>query len=258
MASIIWQRDSQEAIDNPYQYPAEEQFVREAKNLISNLEEKILNKKDFFLFDRSLEKATWMLQIDILFAFKDSIDVMGLKKHRLVGPLIRIIYENLHQVEYLNNGTEKTKKELQDWFNDKSPRHFNNRQYIKETKSSELSDFLKRQYEAYSKLTHRTYKSLLYNYARGGGKNIENSPIEIDYQIWYDEGWPLRQSISMFYAILGLFGKLMVSNFKTYGILTKEEVDEAWNTSMEKKPIPFGYITPEARKLFGLPEEEET
>src|SRR5688572_26523742 len=104
MASIIWERDSQEAIDNPYEYPAEEQFVREAKNLISNLEEKILNKKEFFLFDKSLEKATWMLQIDILFAFKDSIDVMDLKKHRLVGPLIRIMYENLHQIEYLNNG----------------------------------------------------------------------------------------------------------------------------------------------------------
>ena len=83
MASIIWDRDSQEAIDNPYEYPAEEQFIREGKTLISKLEEILLNKKHFHLNDKSLEKATWMLQVDILFAFKDSIEVLDIKKHRL-------------------------------------------------------------------------------------------------------------------------------------------------------------------------------
>jgi hypothetical protein len=31
----------------------------------------------------------------------------------------------------------------------------------------------------------------------------------------------------MFHAILGMFGKLMVANFKSYGILTENEVEEA-------------------------------
>jgi len=255
MSSIIWDRDSQEAIDNPYEYPAEEQFIREAKVLISKLEEIILNKKHFYLNDKSLEKATWMLQIDILFTFKDAIEVLDLKKHRLVGPLIRIMYENLHQIEYLNSGTEKSSQALINWFDNKSPRHFDYREYIKKTKSEELAGFLKRQYEAYSKLTHRTYRSLLYNYAKGSNEKAENSDLE-DYHIWYDEGWPLRQSMSMFYAILGMFGKFMISNFKVYGVLTEGEVEEAWNNSMESKQIPRGYITPEARKMFGLPDEE--
>jgi len=105
-------------------------------------------------------------------------------------------------------------------------------------------------------MTHRTYLSLLYNYARGGNKK-NDSQSQTDFRIWYDEDWPLRQSISMFYAILGWFGKLMISNFKMYGILTKKEVEDAWDKSMEAKQIPKGYLTPEARKMFGLEDEEE-
>ena len=170
--------------------------------------------------------------------------------------MTRIIYENLHQIEYLNSSTEKATKALVDWFDNKSPRHLDYREYIKKTKSKELADFFKLQYEAFSKLTHRTYRSLLYNYAKGEIEKIENSELE-DHRIWYDEGWPLRQSLSMFYAILGMFGNLIVSNFKVYGILTETEVEDAWANSMEAKQIPRGYLTPEAREMFGLPPEEE-
>jgi hypothetical protein len=250
MSSIIWDRDSQEAIDHPYEYPAEEQFVREAKALIINLEDIILEKKHFFLNDKSLEKATWMLQVDVFFAFKDSIEVMDIKKHRLVGPLIRIMYENLHQIEYFNNGTQKSAKALSSWYKNSSPRHFEYREYIDKTKGKSNADFLHRQYDAYSKLTHRTYRSLLYNYGLGAYEDQ-------DQRIWYDEKWPLRQSISMFYAILGMFGKLMIENFKLYGVLTENEVNEAWNNSMELNQIPRGYITPEARIMFGLNQEDD-
>jgi len=251
MASIYWDRDSQEAIDQPYEYPAEEQFVREAKNLIKKLQELLPEKKRFFINDRTLQKATWMLQVDVLFAFKDCIDVMDLKKHRLVGPLIRIMYENLHQVEYLNSGDAKATKALSKWFNNESPSHFDYREYIKKTKSKALSEFLKREYAAFSKLTHRTYRSLLYNYGVGADSLNENTG-KMESFIWYDEEWPLRQSISMFYAIIGTFGTLMTTNFKTYGILTEQEVNEAWNSSMEEIQIPRGYLSPEAKKRFGI------
>lgn len=252
MASIIWDRDSQEAINNPYEYPAEEQFVREAKSLISSLEKLLLNKKNFYLNERTLEKATWMLQVDVLFAFKDCIEILDLKKHRLVGPLVRIIYENLYQIEYLNSSSKAVTKAISDWFENKSPSHNDYRNHIRNTISKEYADFIKDQYTAYSKLTHRTYKSLLYNYALGA-----KSEDLTDSRIWYDENWPLRQSISMFYAIVGMFGKAMMQNLKLYGILTEEEIDNAWNNSIEAKQIPRGYITPEARKMFGLPPEED-
>lgn len=252
MASIIWDRDSQEAINNPYEYLAEEQFVRESKCLIDKLEKLILNKKNFYQNEKSLEKATWMLQVDVLFAFKDSIEVLDLKKHRLVGPLIRLMYENLHQIEYLNSSSKAAPKALSDWFENHSPSHNEYRNHIRNTKNKEHAELIKSQYAAYSKLTHRTYKSLLYNYALGA-KSEEMD----DHRIWYDEICPLRQSISMFYAIIGLFGKEIVQNFKQFGILTEAEVDDAWNNSIEVKQIPRGYITPEARQMFGLSPEEE-
>ncbi len=254
MSSIFWDRDSQEAIDNPYEYPAEEQFVREAKNLTRKLEALLLNKKHFYQTEQTLEKAIWMLQVDVLFTFKDAIEALELKKHRLVGPLIRIMYENMHQIEYLNSGGTRATKALAKWFANESPKHFDYREYIKKTKSPVLADFLRQEYAAFSKMTHRTYRSLLYNYGLGV-KEINPATGAADSFIWYDADWPLQQSISMFYAIVGMFGTLMVSNLKVYGILTPEEVEKAWNDSMEKEQIPRGYLTPEARKMFGLEED---
>lgn len=252
MASLIWHRDSQEAINNPYEYAVEEQFIREANTLVNKLEEALLNKKSFFLYDKSLEKATWMLQTDILFAFKDCLSSLKDKKHRIVGPLLRVMYENNHLIEYLNEDHKNSEKALKDWFNNKSPRHFEYRELINKKKGKEASEFLKSQYEAYSKFTHRTYLSLLYNYAREGNPKMENYSNKKDYKIWYDEDWPLRQSISMYYAILGMFGIQMIENLKIYGVLTKSEIEEIWNSSMEKRQIQFGELTDKAKKMLGI------
>lgn len=252
MASLIWNRDSQEAINNPYEYAAEEQFIREANTLVSKLKEALLDKKSFYLYDKSLEKATWMLQTDTLFAFKDSLDSLKEKKHRIVGPLLRVMYENNHLIEFLNEKHENADKALKDWFDNNSPRHFEYRKLIKKTKGKDQSDFLERQYKSYSKFTHRTYLSLLYNYAREGNPHMEKHSTQKDFKIWYDEDWPLRQSISMYYAILGMFGIQMIENFELYGVLKESDVEEIWNSSMEEKQIQFGELTDEAKKMLGM------
>ncbi|PKG42837.1 hypothetical protein [Psychroflexus sp. MES1-P1E] len=252
MASLIWNRDSQEAINNPYEYAVEEQFIREANNVVSKLESTILKKKTFFLNDKSLDKATWMLQNDVLFAFKDSLYSLKLKKHRIVGPLLRVMYENNHLIVYLNNNHVNSQKTLSEWYDNKSPRHFEYRKLIKETEGEEQSDFLNKQYQAYSKFTHRTYLSLLYNYAREGNPQLDQQSTKKDFKIWYDESWPLRQSISMYYAILGMFGKEMIKNLKCYGVLEREEVDEIWNSSMEQEQVQFGELTAKAKEMLGI------
>ena len=81
---------------------------------------------------------------------------------------------------------------------------------------------------------------------------MQKHSIQKDFKIWYDESWPLRQSISMYYAILGNFGRQMIENLKNYGILENEEVDEIWNSSMEKEQIQFGSLTHEAKKMLGI------
>jgi len=75
MPSFIWDRDPQEAMDNPYEYEAQEQFVREAESIL-NLFSNELGKFDmkFTVDDRSLEKAIWMLQNDALDSLKDILE----------------------------------------------------------------------------------------------------------------------------------------------------------------------------------------
>lgn len=193
-----------------------------------------------------------MLQTDLLFAFKDSLDLLVLKKHRIVGPLLRQIFETIHQIEYLNSNHKNTEKSLIDWFNNKSPRHYEYRNLIKEKYGKDKSVTLKLQYDAYSKFTHRTYLSLLYNYARKDNSIMGKFSTKKNFKIWYDEYWPLRQSISMYYAILGMFGRMMIENFKDYGILQKEEVENIWKLSMESEQILYGSLTDEAKKMLGI------
>ena len=90
MASIIWDRDPQEAVNNPYEYNAQKQFHREAIALTDKLSEKLLNKKKFTRDDRTLEKALWMLQTDALFAFRDAVqllDLIGLMSNHFLADL---------------------------------------------------------------------------------------------------------------------------------------------------------------------------
>src|SRR5665647_1495015 len=105
MASIIWDRDPQEAINNPYEYNAQKQFYREAIALTDKLGKKLRDDFKYALADRSLAKATWMLQTDSLFAFRDCVIMLDQKRHRIVGRLLRDILETVHLIEYFNGQT---------------------------------------------------------------------------------------------------------------------------------------------------------
>jgi hypothetical protein len=241
MASIIWDRDPQEAIDNPYEYNAQKQFHREAIILADKLSETLLNKKEFFLTEKTLEKAIWMLQTDALFSFRDAVQLLDQKKHRVVGRLFRDILESVHLVEYFNSRTPKSKVALNKWFNDVPIMHREFRDFVKMRNGEKDANTKRDAHRILSKFTHRSYKILLYGYALGS-----------DSKIFYDEGWSLPQSISMYYVFLGHFGLLVVDNFKNYGVLEKDEVENTWNQSMEKEQIPRGYLSKEDKVFLGI------
>ncbi|MBL8311874.1 MAG: hypothetical protein JNL19_15750 [Burkholderiales bacterium] len=82
MASLVWGRDPQEAHDNPYEYEAQDQFVREAKELLSQIQVALDHfTMSFHRDDRSLEKATWMLAIDLNDALLESAQLFVEKRH---------------------------------------------------------------------------------------------------------------------------------------------------------------------------------
>jgi hypothetical protein len=244
MASIIWNRDPQEAMNNPYEYNSQMQFHREAITLSDKIGDLLIDKKRYSLEDRSLEKATWMLQTDALFAFRDSIVLLEQKKHKVVGRLFRDMLETIDLIEYFNSTSNKAVTDLQEWYNDVPIMHKSYRDYIKKTFGDSSADKRKSQHRIFSKFTHRTYKVLLYGYMLGR----EN-------KIFYDEKSSLPQTIAMYYSLLGEFGLLIVDNLKTFGILNTNEIDNSWNESMEAFQIPRGYMSEEEKKFFGLEDE---
>ena len=240
MASIIWDRDPQEAIKNPYEYNAQKQFHREAIALTDKLGKK-LEDFQYTRGDKTLEKAVWMLQTDALFAFRDAVIMLDQKRHRIVGRLLRDILETVHLVEYFTSQSDKAMKSLQKWFDDELVMHSEFRDYIKKRDGEAISEIKKIQHRIFSKFTHRSYKILLYGYALGSNDRI-----------FYDEGWTLPQSVAMYYAFLGSFGQLVIENLKKYGNITEDVVLDIWNRSMEKEQIPRGYLSKEDKEFFGI------
>lgn len=245
MASFIWDRDTQEAINRPYEYNAQKQFHREAIKLSDLLLERLLAKKHFSLDDKSLEKATWMLQTDALYTFKEAVEILEQKRHRIVGRLLRDILETVHLVEYFNSDYPKALISLQKWYTDELIMHREYREFIKTKDGKEAAEYKKRLHRVFSKFTHRSYKILLYGYILAGND-----------QIHYDHKWTLPQSVSMYYAFLGHFGTMIIENLKNYGILSSTEVLEVWKNSMEDFQIPRGYLSPEDKEFLGISEEE--
>lgn len=244
MASIVWERNPQEAMDNPYEYNAQKQFDREATALCEKLCTAIVDKNNFTLVDHSLAKATWLLQTDALHAFKDAVELLRMKKHKVVGRLLRDILETVHLVEYLNSGYKGSAESLKRWYDDepRTDRFF--REYVKATRGNEEHERHRSNYEALSKFTHRTYKVLLYGYAGRG-----------DSKLFYDENWSLPGTIAMYYALLGWMGLTLIANLKSYGELEVEEIDLYWNEAMEDFQIPRGYLSKEDKEFFGIDDE---
>ena len=64
MPSLVWGRDPQEAYEEPYEFQIQDQFVREANNLLTKLY-KIVNSEEHkhTQNEKSIEKAVCFLQM---------------------------------------------------------------------------------------------------------------------------------------------------------------------------------------------------
>src|SRR5262245_37630373 len=111
MASIVWGRHPQEAHDNPYEYEAQEQFVREAKELLTQLQTKLDGfTMAFHRDDRTLKKATWMLALDLIDALLESVQLFEEKRHRIAFRLFRDVVETMDLLRVLHSGNPRAEK----------------------------------------------------------------------------------------------------------------------------------------------------
>lgn len=233
MPSFIWNRDPQEAMDNPYEYDAQEQFIREASLVIKQLA-LCLDKHNmtFKVQDKTLKKALWMLYNDSLDSLKDALESLKNKKHRIAGKLFRDVIESMDLAAYFSFESAESKQNLEKWFEDEIISHRVYRDFLGKNSGQLAKEESRDYYRLISKFTHRTYKILLYSYVLGRDNYIAyDGHIESDILI-------LPQTIAMYLAILADFIRVFSMEIIKTDFIAKEEMNKIWESSFEMRPVP--------------------
>lgn len=124
MASFVWNRDFEEAYSNPYEYLAQEQFVREAKKILSRLSKNLMRYNlHFSAKETSMEKALWMIHNDAVDALREALALLGKEKHKLVGRIFRDVWESSDLVEYFLLNSHQSQRDLKKWFDNEVISH---------------------------------------------------------------------------------------------------------------------------------------
>jgi len=245
MSSFVWDRDIEEAFQEPYEYPGQEQFFREAKNILDSLKIFFSKKnKAFNVEEETLEKAIWMLQVDVLEAMNDALTLINEKKHRIAARLFRDIIETLDISVYFTFGGKKAENDLKKWYKNEVIPHKNYREFVKHNYGEDQAKQSSIEYGDFSKYTHRTYRAIGMSYIRGQENKLfydgfEKSDILV-----------LPHVISFSYAVLAALIKRFVKLVVHTKQITEKEAEVIWNECLEKESVPrrFGNGTGQLKR----------
>jgi len=232
MASIVWGRHPQEAHDNPYEYEAQEQFVREAKELLSQLQLRL----DYFTMqfhrdDHTLEKAAWMLAVDLIDALLESVQLLEEKRHRIAFRLFRDAVETIDLLQVLHSATPRAGKALRLWYEDETIPHKESRKHIEEQVGKDAAFKRRDYYFQLSKFTHRTYRALQKSYSLGRGDMLVHDSHSMRMLV-------LPQTIASGLAVLADLILQSSECLTQCGPLSSEEVAHAWLVAIELDTVP--------------------
>lgn len=228
MPSFVWGRDPEEAYKNPYEYEAQDQFVREASATLTKLNALLDNYvMHFHRDDLSLEKATWMLSLDLVDSLKESLDLLGEKRHRIAFRLFRDAIETTDLIKVLQAGNAESAKFLSEWYDNETPRHVKLRKHIAENLGEETAKNREEYYKQVSKFTHRTYKALLNTFSLGQDNMLVHDTYSKTGLL------VLPHTIASGYAVLANLITEAVEVLSHSCILDAEEVNSAFKSSLE-------------------------
>ncbi|MBW8199625.1 hypothetical protein [Flagellimonas abyssi] len=229
MRNFIWNRDPQEAMDNPYEYEAQKQFRKEAKKLIRGLRSYIITEYNFKLTEKSTEKAVWMLTMNALDSALEIVRSLNKQNHRVTAHLLRTIDESIDLAEFFNSESIEAKNKLDRWFNDEIISHSDFRDYIKKTRGEETSQLHRDYYRTISKFSHNSYKTLLYSYVQLGDESII-------HESKYDSGILIPvQTISMYHAISGAYFQKIAFKMAEFNLIDTIKMLEMMSDSQDVK-----------------------
>lgn len=266
MPSFVWGRDPQEAFEEPYEYEAQEQFYREASNLIRNLYSRLNSEHhEYFRDDISVKKAIWLLQIDALDSLFDCLDALKTKRHRVAGKLFRDIEETLDLAAFFSSSSERRNSLIKKWFSDEIIPHREYRDHVKKVYGEELASKKAAHYSKLSKFTHRTYRIIMDGYLLGRNNRLVHDRVALTYGSNIESGSETflvaPHTISAYCAVLASEILFFCEELHQRGTLSHEEVESAINESMEEESVPRRFLSPKMlfeskKKSLGLNGDE--
>jgi hypothetical protein len=245
MSSQIWERDPQEAFENPYEYEVQEQFAREASALLERLYRALNSDKNrYTIHDRSIEKAVWLLQMDALDSLQDCLQALGRKNHRVAGRLFRDVVESLDLASYFFSQTKGSPQNLQKWYANEIVDHNNFRQFLKKTKGLEASEFRRSFYRTLSKFTHRSYAAILDGYSQGSEDLLVHDATGVLFGSHERAATilVLPATIASYYALLAQLIRFFAEELVQKGRVTEAEVSMAFKESLEPESVPRRFM----------------
>lgn len=232
MPSIVWGRHPQEAYENPYEYEAQEQFIREARAL---LEDFLLQLDSFTMHfhrdDSTLEKASWMLSLDLTDSLLESTKLLTEKRHRVAFRLFRDAVESMDLLRVLHSENDRSRRALRLWYEDRSIPHSESRKHLEETEGTEPATQRRKYYDELSKFTHRTYRALLKSFSLGRDDMLVHDSHSMNMLV-------LPQTISSGLAVLGDLIIQASAVLAASGPLTEQEINSAWSSALEVHTVP--------------------
>jgi hypothetical protein len=193
MKSQLWTQSLAEVKNDPYDYQSQQLFLKEASAILDELFKKYDKYQLHFSRDeRTLNKALWMIHLDIIDTLRDCIDLLRNKKHRIVGKLFRDIQESIDLAILFWEEREINSVNLAKWYDNKVIPHRKFRKHLEKTKGPLISNYSKNMYDELSQWSHHCYVKLQNSYVLGGDDGNK---------IIYDSHWEvliLPQTISQY------------------------------------------------------------
>lgn len=202
MSGAVWTRTTEDAYANPYDYEAQRLFLNEAAAILAASRDVLLQlNKSFTVEERSVAKATWMLQFDALDALADALFLFTQHRPSAAGRMFRDVLDTLDVAEHFMRGGQESRDDLAKWYEDEVVGHRRARESAGREGGEAVKNAMTEEYGDFSHFVHRTYRILQRSYQRGDGDRIWN---ETKFR---ELGRPLPHTVAEF---LTIFAHLIV------------------------------------------------
>jgi len=241
MPSIVWERDPQEAYEEPYEYSAQEQFAREATALLRQLYLALnVDRHRYTSQDRSAAKAMWLLAMDALDSLRESLAALQRKEHRVAGKLFRDVMESMDLAAYFSEHQAKNQEALARWYENEYVAHREYRDRFRQLHGEPAAKALAAHYHRLSRFTHRSYSVILEGYTVGGESRLVHDRTDETYGPRDNSTLMLvpPQTIAAYYAALSSFILEYAEELIFFDLADSERVRTAFETSLEAETVP--------------------